>query len=395
MEGIMWFNRVCVQAKNLLAWRKKSPIIEGASSLERVSNHLKMNGHKKIAIITSKNILEIAIVEQFLAKLQRDKIEFVVYDQLNKQPTLDTVQKTRIFVANFAPDAIVAIGGSGVVECAKIVSVAAKNPRKSYQQLFGLGKWFVAKTPLIVAPTTLGGGAENAAMAYIGHEKNMLFFTSPALQPSLVVIDPLLVEQTPNHVVAYSAIECLGKAVESFVSALHFDGHNEYAPMAIKMIFDGLEKSLAGEEGNFKTKLQKASYLAGAAFQNEKAGYALALANQIAITYNVHVGHAYALTLIPVLKAQKQAITKKLAFLCDYCHFGTQDQTEAEKANVFLSAVENLIEKAGPFAHINFVEGDFIKMVEATILHTNCHHAPASFLTPTQLFDILQQLKEK
>lgn len=392
----MWLDRIWVQAKTLFDSRKKSPIIEGSSSLERISNHLKMNGYKKIVIFASKNILELAIVQEFVAKLTRDKMEFAIYDQINKEPSLDMVQKARMFAMGFAPQALVAIGGNGVVECAKMVSVSIQYPRKTFAQIFGFGNKLLKKMPLIVAPTTLGGGAENTAMAFVQDQKRILFFSSPALLPSLVVIDPLLVEQTPNHVLAYSAMDSLGKAIESFVSAMNFEGHSEYAPMAIKMIFDGLEKSLSGtEDGMFKTKLQKASYLAGAAFQSEKAGYAFALAGQIATTYNVHLGQAYALMLPMVLAAQKDAITKKLAFLCDYCLWGSADQTEGEKAVLFLQTVEQLIQKIGVAPQINFVEGDFKKMVEGTVLQVNRHHAPAAFLTVTQLYEMLQELKEK
>lgn len=390
---MFWLSKKLVQTKSMLKKNKLVPIIEGENSLERISNHIKMKGYKKIVILTSKNVLKTNAFVDFAKKLEKDGLVFSIFDQINKEPDIDLAQKARVFTSAEKPDVIVAVGPAGVIEIGKIVSVSNKDPQKRLMQNFNVVN-IGSKTPLIAAPNITGGSVVNCDFSYImDNQKNKICLKNKNMLPELVVLDVLLSQNINQKTIQSSAFECLAKALESYFSSIN-KNNNEYSRMAIKMIFDNLQK--AGQEEDFMSmsKLLKASYLTSVALNFSGAGYALEIANQIDSKYNVNMAQSLGLVLLPVIEKQKIHTTKRLEELADYLMISKQGQTSQEKAQGFIMRLKAFMNKIQIKPQIALESMHFKAIVENSIKNVNKNHAPAGQISLSGLYDILEELRE-
>lgn len=132
---------------------------------------------------------------------------------------INSVERARKLYFFKSCDAIVAIGGGSVIDCAKAAASGIANSKKSISSLSGYQK-VGRKIPIIVAaPATAGTGAEVTACAVIkdiNGDKRVIADTR--ISPQYAVLDPLMTENLPKDLTAYTGMDALTHATESYIN---------------------------------------------------------------------------------------------------------------------------------------------------------------------------------
>ena len=100
----------------------------GKGAIENVPVEFKARGFKKAAVITDKDLIKFEVATKVTALLDAAGIDYVVYDGIVPNPTIENVQEGVEFVKNAGSDAIIAIGGGSPIDTAKAIGIIITNP---------------------------------------------------------------------------------------------------------------------------------------------------------------------------------------------------------------------------------------------------------------------------
>ena len=318
---------------------KTPEMITGENSVLRLADALNARGLKKPLVITVP--FDVGAVKELLARLG----DVPVFTDIAAEPTVsDTTRALNVYTENGC-DCVVGIGGGSVLDTAKITALRAANPNHYVEDIARLDSVCSPAVPLLLAPTTAGTGSEATLFAVATEEdKNKKRpFTSDKFLPDVIVLDPVLTASVPRMGTAYTGIDALSHAVESFLSlfAPAFPKDAEFAPQAAKAVFENLE-TVCEDPHNLaaRAEMQHAAYLAGRSFGRIGTGYIHAIAHRFGEFYHVPHGLAIAAAFVPVLRAYLPFAADKMAKLAQYCGIG-------DTAEDLIAAIEVLIERLG------------------------------------------------
>ena len=326
-----------------------SKIIKGCGKISEIIKELEERGLKKPLVITIPNAFGINGINAFLKSLPKNP---VIYDSLSAEPTLkNTDDALKMYTENCC-DCIIGIGGGSVLDTAKITALRAGNPGRVTDDICKLECVANFSVPLILCPTTAGTGSEVTFFAVVTDEEENKKrpFVSDKFLPDVIVLDPELTLTVPPKSTAYTGIDALSHAVESYISlfAPSFSEDMNMAPSVCKVIFDELEKAyFAPQNIEAREKLQLAAFDAGLSFRRIGTGYIHAIAHRLGEFCHIPHGLAIALCFSPVLRAYLPFAESKLSELALFCGLGSIDNSDAENADIFISNIDSLIKKLG------------------------------------------------
>ena len=197
----------------------------GRGVTAEIGMDLKDLGVKKTMFVTDPNIAKLPMKDTVLQSLEKEGVEYIVYDQVRVEPT-DTSFKDAIDVAvRNKVDSFVALGGGSVIDTAKAANLYSTYPTDDFllyvNAPIGKGAPVPGPTkPLFAIPTTAGTGSETTGVAIFDleemHAKTGI--ASRLLKPTLGLVDPLNTISMPPMITASTALDILTHAVESYTA---------------------------------------------------------------------------------------------------------------------------------------------------------------------------------
>ena len=269
----------------------------------------------RVVICTDRNLVAAGVVEPIVTELcSKAGLEVLVYDEGEAEIGFDGAERCAAAVRTFAPTVVVGIGGGSNLDLAKVVAARLMEDRPiSTWASEGVPK---SALPVVAMPTTAGTGSEVTPIAVLTDEAHQtkVGFQSRVLLPRAVLVDPALTLSCPSRVTAYSGMDALTHAVESFLaisfedkatqrySDQAFVGKNPIsdalAKEAIMLIGRSLVRAVhSSDDLEARTDMALGSLLAGMAFAS--AGTAIVHALQYplgTLTKTAH-GHGNAVLL--------------------------------------------------------------------------------------------------
>lgn len=344
-----------------------SEVISGAGKINELKGILAEKGVKKPLVITIHSANKIEGINEFLNSLGEEKAG---YDSIDGEPSVkNTDDALQIYIENGC-DAVVGIGGGAVLDTAKVVALRANNKDSVLDDICKLECKANRCVPLFLAPTTAGTGSEVTFFAVVTQENENKKhpFVSNKFLPDTIILDPELTLSVPSKSTAYTGIDALSHAVESYISLFSsaFEEDVKYAPDVCKDVFGHLKNACINLSNiNSRTVLQQAAFNAGMSFRRTSTGYIHAIAHRFGELYHIPHGYAIAVCFASVLRAYLPFSAEKLSELAICCGFGTADKTNESNANAFIDEVEKLIKSLGISTEtIPFSESDVERIVE-------------------------------
>ena len=336
--------------------------IEGSGCVRQLPELLQKDGVRSVLLVTGPNITRRGLNRGLMDALDAAGISYTVYNDIGANPTSDMVEAGVTVYREKGCEGIIAFGGGSPMDCAKAIGARIARPGKSVAQLQGLLKVFRKIPPFYAVPTTAGSGSETTVAAVITdsatHRKAAIM--DPHLIPRCAVLDPELTAGLPPFTTACTGMDALSHAVEAYTNHTYNTAlEDSLARQAVRLIYDNL--LTAYRDGNdlaARQNMQKAAFFAGRAFTRGCVGYVHAVGHTVSGLHNVAHGLAMAVLLPKVMRQFGAAAYRRLAELADVC--GMEGRDECEKANAFISWMEQMNRDMGIPEHLDMIGTDDI-----------------------------------
>lgn len=319
-------------------------------SVTDVGSVLLEKGITKVLIVTDGGIRKLGLTKTLEDSLKEKNIGYEIFDEVVPNPTTVNVENALSVYNENNCQAIVALGGGSVIDCAKAVGARAVNPKKPLNKMKGLLKVKYPLPPLFAIPTTAGTGSETTVTAVItdGVTHHKYTINDFDLIPHYAVLDASLTLGLPKNLTATTGMDALTHAVEAFIGNSTTESSRKNALEAARLIFDNLPKVVA-DGSNFRARSQmlRASYLAGLAFTKSYVGYVHAIAHTLGGKYGVPHGLANAIILPYVLSEYGSTIYKKIKIMAVYCNIARPYDSEQIATSKFINKIIEMNEDFG------------------------------------------------
>jgi alcohol dehydrogenase class IV len=174
---------------------------------------------KRAMIVTGRSSGKISgALDDVINVLKDIKIDFMVYDKVENNPSIEMVKDAGAAARQFKADFIVGIGGGSPLDAAKAVAVLAVNdiePLDLYKNVFEN-----KPLPIIAIPTTAGTGSEITPYSILTRKDIRIkqSFRNDDLFPKIAFVDARYIESMPYDVMVNTAVDTLSHAVEGYLS---------------------------------------------------------------------------------------------------------------------------------------------------------------------------------
>ena len=294
--------------------KMKQPIkIEGIHSIEQISSILNQEKKQKPFLVTGPNVSK----TDFFLEIQKQLKDFVLFNEVESDPTIETIERMVELYNNSQCDCFVAIGGGSNMDAMKACGARIACPNKSLVQMKGTMKVH-KKLPLMVAiPTTAGTGSECTIATVIRDGNHKYSLNDTVLCPDYAILDPLTTVSMPSSITAYTGMDALTHAIEAYLNEpYHQKKTKQYCVHSVQLIFKNILKAYRNPDDlDARANMLEASYEAGLAFTVACVGNVHAIAHTFGGLYHVPHGKANAIILPIVLEEYGQKVEKQLAEL--------------------------------------------------------------------------------
>lgn len=286
----------------------------GSGAVHEIGSFFKNAGSKKVFIATDKGVVKAGLVKSPLASLERARISFEIFDEIEPNPSDRTVMAGAAVFKKTACDAVLGVGGGSALDAGKAIQVMAVHPGhvSEYFGVSAASKISPRKPYYVAVPTTSGTGSEVSRGCVITNTATNTKSVVRAGLPQLAVIDPEMTLSMPPFLTAATGMDALSHCIEACVS-------NAYNPVCTALALEGIRligrslKTAVHQGSDLEARLDMAvaSMMGALAFQ-KGLGAVHSLAHQLSTEAGLHHGVANSILLPHVMRFNLSAASREL-----------------------------------------------------------------------------------
>jgi len=332
-------------------WNFNAPtnLIFGEGATSTIGDILKNNMVEKIFISTDKGVVEAGIVGKMVDSLEKSKIRYEIFDEVEANPSVETVEKAFALFEKTKCSATLGIGGGSSIDVAKLVAVLGNNPGPIIQYE-GPDKYPNPALPIYAVPTTAGTGAEVTGSAVVTDHNSKIkrSVRSKWSVPKAAILDPTLLVTLPPHIAAATGMDALAHAIEGYLSTWAFPLSEALSLYAIELIGTNIRKFVANRNNiEAASNMLLGSTVAALAFTYSRTGTPHAMAHPMGGHFNIPHGTACALALQVVMEYSWIGNPEKFARVAKALGEKTEGLDVNEAALRAVEAVKKLNQDVG------------------------------------------------
>lgn len=304
--------KVIAKRRENRQWVKIPPkVYFQRNSLKELRNIPNIN---RAFIVTGPGMSKRGYVQRVIdqLRLRQNETPFLVFDDVEEDPSTHTVEKGVAMMNDFKPDTIIALGGGSPMDAAKAMWMFYEHPETSWygvmQKYLDIRKRAYqikkpTKSQLIGIPTTSGTGSEVTPFAVITDSETHVKYplADYALTPNIAIVDSQFVETVPAKTTAYTGLDVLCHATESYVSVMATDYTRGWSLQTVKGAMEYLPKSVQGDK-LARRKMHDFSTMAGMAFGQAFLGITHSLAHKMGGAFGLPHGLLIAIAMPQVIR---------------------------------------------------------------------------------------------
>jgi lactaldehyde reductase len=363
----------------------------GYGALDNIKDVVTNEGFQNIVVFTDEYMISSKNIEKVTSKLDELAVEYQYFTDIQSNPTIKNVQAGLAALKEIEADAIIAVGGGSVIDCAKAAAIVHTNPDfEDVRSLEGVADTKHKCTPIIAIPTTAGTAAEVTINYVITDEesKKKMVCVDPNDLPIAAIVDPTMMESMPKELTASTGLDALTHAIEGYITKGAWELTDMFHLKSIELIAQYLEDAVDGKASGFE-KIALAQYVAGMGFSNVGLGIVHSMAHPLGAVYNTQHGVANAI-ILPTVMAYNADVTgekyREIARVMGVENVDDMSQTEYREAAI--QAVKDLAKRVGiPETLDGIVKEEDIDFLAQTALDDAC--TPGNPKDPT-----LEDIKE-
>jgi alcohol dehydrogenase class IV len=328
-------------------WYFRSPeVVFGRDALD----HLAYIRGQRAMIVTDETMVRLGFVEVVKARLAQAGLACHVFDRVEPEPSLQTVQRGAALMLETKPDWIVGLGGGSALDAAKAMWILYERPDLTPEDINPLAELGLRrKARMVAVPTTSGTGSESTWAVVLTHtrEGRKMSTGAPECTPDIAIVDPIFATHMPARLTADSGLDALTHAVEGYTSSWHNDFSDGLCLKAAELIFAYLPRAYdRGDDLEAREKMHNAASLAGLGFINSLAAAAHALGHSLGAVF--HIPHGRAVSLFLPYTIQFNARGEQPTRYAPMARFlGLPALDEREGAASLVSAIRDLERRVG------------------------------------------------
>lgn len=271
VKPMIWYGKDCLQRLNDLSF-------------------------KKVCIVTDKSMVKLGMLEPLTKILDDLNVSYRIFDEVEPDPSLETVLSGLSHILVTKPDLLIAVGGGSVIDAAKAIMFFCLRVKEEV-----IKPEKIVKPYFVAVPTTSGTGSEVTSYSVITDTKNgkKIPIKDKRMLPDVAILDTVFTSTLPKKVIANAGIDVLTHALEAYVSLEHHAMSDLYALEAARKVSSCLT-SMYDQVSDEKSRMEMhmASCYGGIAFENSGLGLNHGMAHALGGKFMLPHGQANAL-LIP------------------------------------------------------------------------------------------------
>jgi alcohol dehydrogenase class IV len=326
-------------------------IYYGAGAIESVRGLL----GKRALVVTDPGVKAQGLSDRLGEIIKGQEADLAIFDQVESDPSRETVGKILALAKEFQPDLFIALGGGSSIDAAKATWILYENPDMVDLPVIAVAMKIQQcvlrrKGRLIAIPTTSGTGSEVTKAAIITDLTRTppykATWMAPQIVPDAAILDPELTVTMPPQITANTGMDALDHAVECYALTKPSDMVDALALWAARTIFDWLPKAVAnGQDLQARERMQWASLQAGLAFTNGALGFVHIMAHILGGEFHIPHGRAIAYVICPVFSFFYSNRRQRVVALAKA--LGLRGRNDAAKVQALLNLFNQLKKDVG------------------------------------------------
>lgn len=368
----------------------------GKGSLEILKT---LQGKRAIIVVGGGSMKKFGFLDQTIAYLKEAGMQVELFENVEPDPSVETVMRGAEAMRKFQPDWIVSIGGGSPIDAAKAMWAFYEYPETTFEELITPFNFPQLRTKARFAaiPSTSGTATEVTAFSVItDYQKGIKYpLADYNITPDIAIIDPTLAETMPKTLTAHTGMDALTHAIEAYVSTLNSPFTDPLAIKAIQMVSDDL---LASYDGDMKARenVHYAQCLAGMAFSNALLGIVHSMAHKTGAAYSTgHIPHGCANAIYLPYVIQYNAVAAADRYADIARSIGLEGKTSAELTDALCERIRSMNKQLGipsTLKEFGINEAEFnekLSAVAANAVGDACTGSNPRPITPEQMEKLL------
>lgn len=321
----------------------------GCGVVNEIGSHIRELGYNKALLVTDHYIAGSDILSKVTAPLESEKIDYVIYSEVDPNPTVKNVEEGLAILKENGCDFIISLGGGSPQDAASSISILATNGGRP-QDYEGVHKSKEKGLPVVAINTTAGTSAEITINYVITDEERkvkmvMVDKNSLAL---MSVNDPELMVSMPKSLTAATGMDALTHAIEALVTPGAYGVTKKLSIGAIELIKEFLPRAVEkGDDMEAREAMVNAIFLGGMAFNNAGLGYVHAMAHQLGAVYHLPHGVCCAMILPIVERENAKHVPEAFRDVAKGLGLHIENKSDKECADYAIFEIEKLSAAVG------------------------------------------------
>lgn len=329
---------------NVFTFRAAPEITFGVGSVQLLGQKLKNYGVQKLLLVVDQGFAKHGPLSKVTDALAKAGIKFSIFDQVEPEPRAETADRCGSLAKEGKFDFIIGLGGGSAMDTAKAAAILVTNEGRA-KDFQGLNKVSRPGIPKGMIPTTAGTGSEVTFTAVFinEEEKKKAGINSPHLFPEMALLDPELTLSLPPAVTAYTGMDALAHAIESFTSLQANSLSEMFSLEAVRKIAKNLRSAVEnGSDINARSEMLMGSLLAGIGLANAGVTAVHSLSYPLGGSFRVPHGVGNGLLLPAVMEYNASSCPERFACLAEAMDIEIKGLTVMEAALKAVEAVKKL-----------------------------------------------------
>ena len=316
-------------------------LYHGENALAELSN---LKGKRAVLVLGGGSMKRFGFVDKAVDYLTQAGMDVKLIENVEPDPSVETVMKGAAIMREFEPDWIVAMGGGSPIDAAKAMWVFYEYPDTTFEDIIQPFSFPTLRTKakFCAIPSTSGTATEVTAFSVItDYHKGIKYpLADFNITPAVAIVDSALAETMPPKLTAHTGMDAMTHAIEAYVSTLHCNYTDPLALWAIKLIAGNLKNSYEGDKEARKT-MHDAQCLAGMAFSNALLGIVHSMAHKTGAAFSGgHIIHGCAnamyLPKVIAYNAKVPEAAERYAQIAKFLHLEGETTEDLVKALIQL-----------------------------------------------------------
>ena len=314
----------------------------GASKL--AARHAANLGARRPMLVTDAGLTNAGWAGVLEEELRSAGLECVLFSDITANPKDHEVMAGEELYRAEGCDALVALGGGSVLDCAKGIGVvnACGGHITQYE---GVDTIHRPLPPLVCVPTTSGSSADVSQFAIITDtvRKVKIALVSKMLVPDVSLLDPIPTTTMSPALTAETGVDALTHAIEAYVSNASSPVTDMFALESMRLVHRWLVHAVR-DPMHIKARSQMclASLDAGLAFSNAILGAVHGMAHSLGGSLDLPHGECNAILLGPVIAFNFPSAPRRYRKVARALGCAVEGLPDDEVLDMLLGAVKTL-----------------------------------------------------